>query len=267
MLSRDILNILLPDGSFWIPEIDQDYDNLFQGIAENSEEIKTFLNDLRFLRDPDNTTILSDLENEYGVIPEPSATEAERRARLKSRKYQQDRLPTYDVLQAKLQEAGFDVQVHANSPAVDPDTFIDEAFQMVCGETLPGGNDAQCGEAEAYCGRIGGELLVNGNTFEQIKNFITTCNETLAQCGESSAQAGNFDSVRLVRTDSYDVPATAGYWPLIFFVGGDATRNVAGEITNIEIVDISLLREFELKTIILQYKPMFSWAALIINFV
>lgn len=263
MLSRDLLNSLLPLGSFWQPEVDDDYDNLFEGIAENSEEVKTFLDDLRYLRDPDKTTILSDLEKEYGVIPSATATESERRSRLKSRKYQQDKLPTYEVLETKLQEAGFDVQVHANSPAVDPDLFLAQNFQMVCGEA-----DAQCGEADAYCGVTGGELLVNGATYDQFKNYLCTCGETLAQCGESTAQAGSYDSIKLVENQAFEVPGAgdSGYWPLIFFVGGDATRNPAGEITNLDIANVMTEREMEFKRIILRYKPLFSWAALIISF-
>jgi len=36
MLSRSVLDALLPEGPFWEPEAESDYDKLLDGIAENS---------------------------------------------------------------------------------------------------------------------------------------------------------------------------------------------------------------------------------------
>lgn len=266
MLSRDTLNALMPEGAFWQPATDDDYDLLLEGVSQNTENNRLFLDSLRSLRNPALSIILSDLEKDFGVIPVPTSTEAERRSRLASVMFMKSSLPTYDFLEEKLQDAGFDVQVHANSPAVDPAIFLDQSFQMTAGDLLPGGNDAQCGEAEAYCGRIGGELLVNGEQFEQSPNYTTVCDEAEAQCGEAEALAGSFDSIRLTEIP-YEIPTTAGYWPLIFFVGGDATRNVAGELTEIEIAEVPVERRAEFRRLILKYKPMFSWAGLVVVYV
>lgn len=263
MFNREIINSLWPEGAFWRPAADDDYDKLLNGVAFNSDEVYEFLNNLRNLRDPYKTTILSDLEKEFAVIPAATATENDRRSRLHSVMFRKNRLPTYDILEEKLQNAGFDVQVHVNDPTVDPAIFLDQDFQMTCGDLLPGGNDAQCGEAEAYCGRIGGELLVNGDQFEQSPNYTILCDEALAQCGETDAYAGQFDSISLSDIE-YEIPTDSGYWPLIFFVGGDATKNASGELTEIEIARIPAERRTEFRRIILKYKPMFSWAGLIV---
>ena len=193
-----------------------------------------------------------------------AATEAERRQRLKAVMFRRSELPTYDMLEEKLQDAGFDVQVHANSPAVDPNTFLAQNFNMTCGDLLPGGNDAQCGEPEAYCAQVGGELLVNGEIFWQLPNYTCLCGEALALCGEAGASCGEYDGVTMFPL-LYDVPAEAGYWPLIFFVGGEATRDpVTGELTSIDIAPVAIERRLEFRRIILRYKPMAAWAGLVV---
>ena len=267
MFSRGVISALLPEGSAWEPEADSDYDYLLNGIGENSDAVLDDLDLLRHLRNPIRTSMLSDLEKEFAVIPVSGSTEEERRERLATVMFRRNELPTYEFLEEKLQDAGFDVLVHVNSPAVDPAIFLTQAFQMTAGDLLPGGNDAQCGEAEAYCGRIGGELLVNGEIFEQEPNYTILCDEALAQCGEAEALAGQFDSVNLIPIE-YDIPVIAGYWPLIFFVGGEATRDpVTGAITEIEIAEVAIERRLEFRRIILKYKPMFSWAGLVVVYV
>ena len=222
MLSRDVLNALWPKGAFWEPLAEDDYDLLLDGVAENSEAVRLDVDKIRYLRDPARTSILDDLEREFAVVPVPGATDAERRSRLAVTMFRRGELPTYEMLQEKLRDAGFDVYVYPNSPAVDPSIFIEQAFQMTCGDLLPSGNEAQCGEPEAYCGQVGGELLVNGDLYEQAPNYIILCDEALAQCGEVDAQCGNFDSIRLALIN-YNIPGDPGYWPLIFYVGGVAT--------------------------------------------
>lgn len=266
MPNRAVINALLPEGAAWEPEVEDDYDFLLNGIAENSNVMHSDLDLIRYFRDPARTPILSDLEAEFAVIPVATSTEAERREWLAIVMFRRSELPTYESLEEKLRDAGFDVYVHANDPAVDPAIFLAQAFQMICDDLLPGGNDAQCGEAEAYCGQIGGELLVNGEIFEQELDYIVLCDEVLAQCDEATALTGNYNSVNLIPIE-YELPAGAGYWPLIFFVGGEATRNPAGEITNIDIAEIPIERRLEFRRIILKYKPMFSWAGLIVVYV
>ncbi|HPA72822.1 MAG TPA: hypothetical protein PKY31_11165, partial [Spirochaetota bacterium] len=167
MFNRRIINALLPFGAAWFPKAAGFFDNLLEGIAQNQQSVKDDLDLLGKIRDPETTPVLSDLEKEFGVVHATLATEAERRSRLKSVKFQRATLATSEVLQAKLRAAGFtDVYVHDNDPGVDPDIFLAQDFNMRCGDLLPGGNDAQCGEPEAYCAQVGGELLVNGDLFK-----------------------------------------------------------------------------------------------------
>jgi hypothetical protein len=254
----------MPDGPAWIPGNDTDYYKLIGGIAANTEAVRLDIEEIARFRDPLTTPILSDLEDEFAILPGTTATEEERRQRLVIAMFRKSEPPTYELLEEKLRAAGFDVYVHANDPAVDPAIFLAQNFQMTAGDTLPGGNDAQCGEAEAYCGQVGGELLVNGEIYSQAPNYTILCDEALAQCGEADALAGQYDSIRL-EPNVYDIPVIPGYWPMLFFVGGLATRDpVTGEITAIDIAEIPIERKLEFKRIILKYKVMASWAGLIV---
>jgi hypothetical protein len=268
MLSRSIINALFPQGRAWEPAADSDYDHLLDGIAANSDAVKSDLDQLAYLRDPARTTILSDLEKEYGVIPASGATEAERRLRLSAFMFRRAGTGAWDVLQAKLREAGFDnVCVYPNDPAIDPDIYLAQAFNMVCGDLLPGGNDAQCGEPEAICAQVGGELVVNGDLFQNFPNWVNLCGEPV-YC-DDDVFCGDFSGYKSVAIDvAYLVPADAGYWPLIFFVGIDATFDpVTHAITSISSYGVPGERRVEFRRIILRFKPMHSWGALIVTYI
>ena len=263
-LSRAILNSLLPEGAFWTPAAGDDYDLLLEGIADNSESLYQVLKQLADIRNPERTPVLDDLEKEYGIIPATLATEAERRSRLKAFIYRRAGTGSAELLQSKLREAGFDdVYVHENSPAVDPNIFLAQAFNMVCGDLLPGGNDAQCGEPEAICAQVGGELVVNGDLFKSVPNYINLAGEDIG-CGED-VFCGDFDGYKASLVDiTYQIPTESGYWPLIFFVGGPATRDSEGRLTEIEFYTLPIERRLEFRRTILKFKPMHSWGGLIV---
>lgn len=264
-ISRSTLNALLPEGAFWQPAAESDYDLLIEGIASNTEVNYQVLKQLACIRCPESTPMLDDLELEYGIIPAILATEAERRSRLEAFIYRRAGSGAWDLLQSKLREAGFtDVYVHPNDPAVDPNIFLAQAFNMVCGDLLPGGNDAQCGEPEAICARVGGELLVNGDLFKSVPNYVNLCGEPLATC-DATVQAGDFDGYKSQLQDiTYSIPTESGYWPLIFFVGGPATRDIDGYLTEIEFYTLPIERRLEFRRTILKFKPMHSWGGLIV---
>jgi hypothetical protein len=263
-ISRAVLNSLLPEGAFWTPAAESDYDLLLEGIADNSEALYQVLKQLADIRNPERTPVLDDLEKEYGIIPASLATEAERRSRLEAFIYRRAGTGAFDLLQSKLREAGFtDVYVHPNDPAVDPNIFLAQAFNMVCGDLLPGGNDAQCGEPEAICAQVGGELLVNGDLFVSVPNYVNLCGEDIG-CGED-VFCGDFDGYKSQLVDiTYQIPAESGYWPLIFFVGGPATRDIDGYLTEIQFYTLPIERRLEFRRTILKFKPMHSWGGLIV---
>lgn len=265
-LSRAIINALLPDGEFWSPAAESDYDKLLDGIASNYDAVYADLKQLACLRCPDTTPILSDIESEYGVIPAQLATEAERRQRLRAFMFRRANTGAADVLQEKLRDAGFDdVYVHVNSPAVDPNIFLAQDFNMYCDGLLPGGNEAQCGELEAICASVGGELVVNGDLYQNEPNYVNLCDNDI-YC-DDDIYAGDFYGYKSSSIDAvYTVPTNPGYWPLVFFVGGAATRDITGALTEIEIYPVPNERRLEFRRTILRFKPMHSWGALIVTY-
>ena len=257
-LMRSVIDVITPRGSAWSVAPDEDWDKLYDGIALNWEEVREFLAELKSIRDPALTSFLADLEKEFGVFSNPILTEQQRRDQLTPIVFNRSFNGGLDNLEDALQAAGFDVQVHSNSPAADPALFLDQNFQMVA----DGGN-AFAGRPDAFAGRSGGELLVNGEIFTSRKVIIPVAGNLFAGDGQT---AGEY--IDLERTEiTYNIPTDPADWPLVFFVGGDATRNGSGALTEIQLADVMSAQESEFKRIILKYKPIHSWAALIINFV
>lgn len=266
-ISRKVFTLLLPDGSIWNPEVDKDFDLLLDGMGDNAEGVRLFNEQLAFIRNPQKTPILSDLEKEYGISSDERLTEQERRDRLEVQKTSNDSDGTDDDMQKFLRDAGFDVFVHQNSPAVNPAIFLDQNFNMVAdGDNAYAGFIPVSGPpSTAFAGRLGGELLVNGALFTQTPAYLVYAGAPTAICGNDEAIVGRFDILNLTPI-AYEVPAESGYWGLIYFVGGLATRDGSGFITDIETAEIPISREQEFKRMILKYRPLHSWAALIVNY-
>ena len=257
--NRQVLNALLPEGAAWEPKVDDDYDKLLDGVAENAGVVRTWARDLAYIRCPQMTPILSDLEKEYGIIPLTGQTEQERRDSVEVAKVSNDGDGTPEFLQEQLRNLGFDVYVYQNDPAVDPNSFLNEAFQMVAGN-----NFAIAGRDDAYASRIGGELLVNGDQYTVEPDYIMQASGDIAFAGDDDAIAGRFDNLRKIPIE-YEVPTEPGYWSLIFFVGGAVTRDpITNAITGIESAEIPTNRRSEFRSTILRFKPLHSWAALIV---
>lgn len=260
-ISRGTFDSLLPPGAAWSVEQDGDLDKFLDGISDNSEEIREFLSSLAFIRDCQNTPILSDLEKEYGLQPNSNLSLQERIDRLCAAKTSRSGFGA-DYMQDKLQQAGFDVQVHINNPPVDPDLFLFEAFKIYCND----GINAFCGNQNAVCGGVGGSLIVNGDFYTETQELSVVCASEFAVSGSDRALCGRIFNVKR-ELITYTIPGDIGYWGLFFFVGGDATRNVSGELTSIEPAEISVSRREEIIRLIVKYKPSHSWAGFIGTFV
>jgi hypothetical protein len=258
---KDLLSTLLPDGEIWRVAEGRGFDKLLDGMGENEDRSRQFLEDLANIRDPLRTPILSDLEKEYGIKTNENISEADRRAQLSGIIYARAANGSRDFLQDKLQQAGFPLYVYDNAPAVDPGSLIYGLSQMYCGDTL-----AQCGEPLAQCAQFSGELLVNGNIFDYKIDYTMQCGELLAQCGEASATAGEYSGVSFTPIQ-YEIPSNPQYWSFIFFVGGAVTRGGSGEIISIDFVNIPIQNRNIMYQLILKYKPIHSWAALAVNWV
>jgi hypothetical protein len=259
-LGRRALDALFPGGSAWKPKEGGDFDLFLDGTGDSIESSRGYLDNLSEIRRPETTPILSDLEREYGETIDLNISEDTRRMRLTAKKYSKLRNGSVDHLQAALDAAGFNLLVHENSPAVDPAIFLDQAFQMVAG-----GPAAFAGNQDAFAGRIGGELVVNGDLVIQTPAYTMQSGGTFAYAGNGNAVAGRYD---VFNQDffQYDIPTDPNDWPLVFFVGGPATRDGTGTLTEIQAGEVPTERKRELKKTILQIKPEHSWAGLIITY-
>lgn len=194
-LMRAVYDALLPPGSIWTPEEGKEFDQLLDGMAENSEVVRAFLADLANIRRPSKTILLDDLEKEFGIVKNENLSDDERRAQVAAIKFSKGGNGDKDFLQNALTTAGFDVQVHENSPPVDPGLLLD---------------------SEEYA---------------------------------TSGHDGNL-SADLISDD----------WPLVFFVGGDATLGGGGEITDLQYGFINVDSVPVFKRILKAIMPMHAWA-------
>lgn len=260
-ISRALLNSLLPEGPIVTPKIDGDLDKFLDAISLSIEDVKIFLEKLSDIRNPYITPILLDLEKEYGIITKDNISEEIRIAQLAAKIYEIAGTGSEDNLENALQRAGFDVLVHSNSPAVDPAIFLDQVFQLVCGDPV----NAFAGDPNAYCGRVGGYLLVNGTIFSRRPKYLSVGDSLNAFAGDPVCVTGYFLAL-IKEIKEYEIPDDPDAWPFIFFVGGQAIRGGSGELTDIETADVPSERRQEFENIILSYKPIFTWAGLIINY-
>lgn len=264
-LSRSVIDALLPKGSIWQVKSQGDLDNFLDGMAQNDDDIMDAIACLSVIRDPFRTPILADLEREYGVVTDLRIDEDTRRNQLASLVFQGDNNGSKDDLQNALVAAGFPVQVHENSPAVDPDLFLNSVPFMVAGgdNAFAGFVPLSGGASTAIAGKTGGDLLVNGNIFEQVADYTSVANNMFA--GNTEGFAGAFTEWRQDKI-FYPIPDDPNSWPFFFFVGGDATRDGNGALTVIDTVDIPLEQRTVFERIILKYKPIHSWAGIIVNY-
>ena len=182
-----------------------DLKRMLTACGDNHQEMRDYLRTLADLRDPQTTTMLSDLEKEYGLKTNTGLTEQQRRDRLDAIVYAPAGTGSASYLQANLQAGGFDVYVYQNSPVTDPGAFY---------------------------GGPGGELIVNPENY----------NRTI-------------EEARLEQK----------LWPFVFFIGGTAYRDASGKIVHIEPVAISDALKPSFREIVLQCKPVHSWALCVVN--
>jgi hypothetical protein len=263
-IARDNLDSLLPTGNIWQVEQDSDSDKLLDGMAENSDEVINFVNELLpNLRNPDTTILLDELLQEHGLYLPVTYSELQKREILKSKMFSKNNAGTLESLQDALNEAGFtDVYVYANDPANDPALFTTQNYQMVCGDPL----NAFCDDPGAYVGVNGGYLLANGVQYTQTPHILMTCDDLqYSFCGDPESFCDNYDEL-----DLHEILYTPGdtCWPLYFFIGGSpVTRDINGKIIDVPYVQMSANLRPELERIILQFKPLFTWGIIMVLYI
>jgi len=231
------IKALLPPGTLYALDEQGDLHKLFEAISENYEDVYRFLSALSATRFPLDTPYLDELEWDMGMVSDFELTEDERRQQLAAFKYNRtENGGTAQNLEDYLRNAGFNVYVHKNNPAVDPSLFP-------------------------------GDLLLNGDIIEFGPAYIAQCGGTTTVCGNADAVCGRFDTFESILL-IYETPIDPDSWPFIFFVGGAATRDgITGELTAIAPANVPLQRKEQFKKIILQMKPEETWAVLRVNYV
>jgi len=230
------IKALLPEGALWMPAEDEDLDKFLDGVSENWDTARKFLYDIGFTRDPLLTPLLDELEREFGILPDFDLIEYLRRQQLSALKNDRtDAYATAQDLEEFLNNAGFDVQVHKNSPAVDPALFP-------------------------------GDILVTTRIYDTLPAYLFQCGGATSFCGHIDAACGRFDDY-IYNDFEYILPTDPKKWPLIFWVGGPATRDPGtGALTSIAPADVPLNRKNRFIEFILKTKPWFTWAILVINY-
>jgi len=259
-IGKQLLLSALPKGSAWNPKLNGDMDKAYDGIGDILDLMNEKLLETRYIRDPEITSILDDLETEFGILTNPLLDEETRRMQLQEKKNKGKSTGASDYLQTTLENSGFNVQVHRNDPPVDPSIFLDQNFQMVAGQLA-----AVAGNENAYAGRVGGELLVNGEEFTYSTAYAAQAGGASTFAGNSQAISGYFTSLQK-NIIEYEIPTDPLLWPFVFFIGGDAERDGTGALTSIEQAQVPSERRDEFKQIILSIKPLFTWAGLVIVF-
>ena len=233
---RNLLTALMPDGGIWEPEAEADLDRLLNGMAENHEVVRSYLSGLAHMRDPALTTMLADLEREYGLVTNTTFSEADRRQVLGAQKGAKAETGGALQLQAKLTAAGFDLVVRQNNPVIDPNLFTTDA-----------------------------ELVVNGDQFTSEPLYLAQANGDAMFAGNAKAVAGYFLEISQDQI-TYEIPTGPERWNYVFYVGGTVASwppvfppSLRGQVP-VEKRDL-------LKRIILQHKPTHSWAGLAVDYV
>lgn len=258
-LLKSAIDALMPKGSIWTPKSGGFFEALLNGIADSFEIVRLKLAELADIRNAKKTTVLDELERDYGVAFNPNLTESERRAVLDSRINATDNSGSRQELEIALQRAGFDLFVYSNSPAVDPTRFLND-FEMLAGE-----DNAFAGEPDAIAGVFLSDLVVNGDIITSTPIFALTAGDELSYAFEISAIA----EIEKLNEQAYEyfLPTDKKKWPFMFFIGGNAIFAADSSLVAIESVDIDDSKRLELREIILKYKPTFTWGMLKVNFI
>ena len=261
---RITVDLAYPEGPPFQPNPNGQMSNFRDGDAEILTYIRKNAKELAFMRDPQNTPCLSDLELDLGINPADNLSEQERRDLLTPVRYPRATTGNDTDMQTQLDKAfGAGVlTVYNNSPdgpAVDPNSVLSTNFQM----QAQGGTNYYAGNTEAYAGRLGGYLLMNGEVYNQKPAYLGA-GQIFA--GNTTAVAGYFEELKRVLVE-YVPSADPDDWPFNWFVGGPATFDaVTGSILTIDQGFLPAEQKKRLDDMILRFKPMFTGCVVVVTF-
>jgi hypothetical protein len=152
-----------------------------------------------------------------------------------------------------------------HAPA-DPSAIVDDAYQLTAHAI---GEGMYAGNASAYAAKRGGYYLVNGDQYVLEPSYPQAghiCARAFDGSDSLSGQqcAGRYTSYSQYSNEYASPPSV--YWSLIFFVGGAVARNTNGSVAAVSTIWIPAHRRQELHRLILRYKPLGIWAAMIVQY-
>lgn len=263
-VSRAVLDGLLPPGDLWHPAKGESLDLLLDGISDNAEVVRQAMATLSNVRNPLLTPYLDELERDFGIVPNPNLTDAQRRAVLGSRKHRTQLIGSLANIQAKLDQAGlgnggYGLKVFANDPPINPALFTSQLWASYMGWST-----SCCGNSSDYCGGFGGFILANGDELISVGPAYHGAGNTDQGCGMGTACCGYF-TLYNYSTIIPSAPPDPDSWPQVFFVAAGVTNNGDG-ITSVTFAMLPSQLKDAFYEIILRYKPLHTWAACLVYF-
>jgi hypothetical protein len=256
----EIIKLLAPKSLAFSLFIQKKLTQFLEALTIIPDDFRSYLHQIWLDSFPSTTRELELWRNQFGIqyYPDDESQQRQMIATEWASKGGQGK----DYLQSQLQSAGFEVQVHENNPAIDPDILLSSLFVMQCG-----GTNAYAGRSDAFAGKTGGDLIVNGPILTNVPLKIAIAGYINCCCGNNAAHCGYFEKIK-THDRVYEITNDQDYWPYFFFIGGDATRDpVTHEITEIANANVQANRKDEFKRLILKLKPAQSWVGLLISYV
>jgi hypothetical protein len=254
-----VIKLLIPKSNAFAIFIQKKLTKFFEALTVIPGDFRDYIHQVFFDIFPSTTREAEKWKEQFGLIYFPS--DPVEQISILNSEWQATGGQGADYIQSILRAAGFDVYVHENNPPVDPDIFLNSIPIMVCK-----GVNAYAGRDDAFAGRTGGDLLVNGSILTNIPAYLSICGNINTCCGNQYAKAGYFE--KIITSDKiYQITDDPDYWGYFFFIGGLATRNVTTHV--LETIDNAIIpseRKEEFKRLILKLKPAHSWVGLIVNY-
>jgi hypothetical protein len=255
-----IFKLLFPFSNAFSLFINKRLSQFIKGLSALPQDLKEYIQNIYLDLFPDTTRLLDKWNETFG-IGFPAKIEDDQRMDLDTT-WKAQGGQGFEYIQNVLNNAGFDVQVHENNPPVDPDLFLNSIPIMVAN-----GPAAFAGNDQAFAGKTGGDLLVNGPIVTNTPIYESICGGANIVCGNDRAVCGQFDKFG-TEDKIYQITDDPDLWGAFFFIGGDATRNaITHELETIENIDIPIERKPEFIRLILKLKPVQTWAGLMIDYV
>lgn len=267
MLEKSLVDNLYPGG--WEAEVDGDFDNFNQATADNVKLITDEMEILACIRCPESTPVLSDLEREYGIVPNEDLTDEVRRFNLQVEKFKMESDGSVDTIAEAIHIAGFpNINVYENDPSVDPESVVGTSNFMSAGsDNSFAGYIPLAGEEEAICGSKteDGYVLANGTLNTVSPDIDSVAGEMWAGDTDNSF-AGHFLQTKISEI-LYPITDDPNRWAHFLFVGGTVVRNISGGILSVTTIEVPSEQRDILERTILKFKPIEKWCVMAIKYI